>query len=278
MTSTQPCGVDDCARPTPTRICARHTDQLADDLAAVPDLIDDLDAAVARQTASGPRYGGRSAEKPLPYDQRASLAQDALTTTLRAWLIALHPGAVPGPAHTRPRCDHGSCMQIRWRAWPGDDATGAATWLRDRVGLIARSDAAPDVVDEIHAAVDQARHDTDRAADRLFAGPCDTCGDVLWARLNATVATCRTCEAAYDLADRRAWLLAAADDELVTAIDASRALTRLGLEVTPERIRQWAHRGRLTPQGTETRAGRQLPLYRLGDLTQLLDQTGGTAA
>src|SRR5207253_6855693 len=53
-------------------ICAACTADLTQALAEMPALLDDLDLTLSRQTALGERHGGRSSEKALPYDVRAS--------------------------------------------------------------------------------------------------------------------------------------------------------------------------------------------------------------
>jgi hypothetical protein len=82
---------------------------------------------------------------------------------------------------------------------------------------------------------------------------------------------CRDCRTVYDVAERREWLLHSAEDVLATAPVISRALTRMGSEVMPDRIRQWASvsgGGRRLVRRGRDRSG--VPLYRLGDVMDLL--------
>jgi hypothetical protein len=78
------------------------------------------------------------------------------------------------------------------------------------------------------------------------------------------------------MAARREWLLAVARDQLVSAPDASRALPALlGKPVTASMIRGYGHRGRLVQHegdehGPRDAAGRLVPLYRLGDIVDVV--------
>jgi len=71
----------------------------------------------------------------------------------------------------------------------------------------------------------------------------------------------------YDMDGRREWLLEAAEDRLERAAHIAQAVTDLGSPISADRIRKWAERGRLVPHATD---GRGRPLYRVGDVTELL--------
>ncbi len=94
------------------------------------------------------------------------------------------------------------------------------------------------------------------------------CGTDLYAMPGDTQVTCPACGARYDVAERRAWLLDAAEDRLATTTEIARAITTLaGQDLTTERLRQWAARGRLT---VRARTPDDRPLYRVGDVLSLL--------
>src|SRR5690606_22826324 len=144
-------------------------------------------------------------------------------------------------------------------------------WRVDGLGL---HDIGPEAVDEITDAVAGCHRVIDRRPDRWYAGPC-TAGadegqggtDPYALRSGGTVA-CRRGEAVYDVADRRKWLLEEAEDRLAHATEIARAVSWLGATpLTPDRVRQWAARERLTAKAHDSR-GRAL--YRIGDAIDLL--------
>jgi hypothetical protein len=117
----------------------------------------------------------------------------------------------------------------------------------------------------------------DRPIERWFCGRCDeeltgddghpvTCGAAMYALADRPEVHCPGCGATYDVIERRAWLISAADDRLETAATISRALTKLGREVTIKAICQWRTRGQLEQAGNNIKGQ---PLYRLGDVAFL---------
>lgn len=80
-----------CTRPTPDQavLCSGCGNKLAQALGDVQALVEQLEAALARETAFGDRVGGRSAEKPLPYDQQAGIMLNSLRNTLGTWVRVL---------------------------------------------------------------------------------------------------------------------------------------------------------------------------------------------
>jgi hypothetical protein len=94
-------------------------------------------------------------------------------------------------------------------------------------------------------------------------GPGVECDHDLYANPGRRYVTCRACGAEHDVDARRAVLLGAVADQLLTAVEASRALPGLlGRPVTAATVRGLAHRGRL--------AQRPGGLYRVGDLIDAL--------
>ncbi|MEV4158996.1 hypothetical protein [Nonomuraea dietziae] len=159
-----------------------------------------------------------------------------------------------------------------------------ADWLARRVELLRHHSAGAEAVDELLEAVRQAEPVVDRPAERNFLGICSArlenggeCDSELYAPPGSSTASCRQCQTQHSVWERRQVLLTEAEEVLGTAVEISRAVTQLGQEVTPERVRQWAHRGRLAVADyLDERYGEGLrtrPLYRLGDVLDLL---GGT--
>jgi hypothetical protein len=112
----------------------------------------------------------------------------------------------------------------------------------------------------------------DKPLQHVYAGPCDECGVDLYAHPKASSVSCRNCARDYDIDSRRKWMLTKAEDQLLTATEMSRALPGLLQQaLTASMIRGLAHRGRLTqhpPHHTRPRD----PLYRVGDVLELLNE------
>jgi hypothetical protein len=109
----------------------------------------------------------------------------------------------------------------------------------------------------------------DRPPGRIYLGECDKCKKDLYVLTFATRFICG-CGVVYMMEERKAQLLESARDFLGTATFLAGAITPLsGRRVTSDRIRQWAHRGRITPHGIDRRGD---PVYRVGDVLDLVDQ------
>jgi hypothetical protein len=247
-----------CARPISDGAtfcvnCAHQLDAAIADISAYHGLAWDLQITTTRQARIGSREGARSTETPIAYDQRASDTSTHLKIVLASWarLIAEETGAEP----------------------PTDDLPRIAAWLRPRIGWLRHHPAGAEAHNEILDAVRDARRVTDRPAERLYAGPCD-CGEDLYARLDAAYVTCASPaheqEIVWPVDERRRWLLASAEDVLASTTEISRALTRYAQTLTPSAIRGYVARGRLVRHGERVENGRTVPLYRLGDVLQIV--------
>lgn len=237
--------------------CIHHLEQA---LAEIPAIVDDLETTLTRQGATGQRDGGRSATKPLPFDLTASGLLHELHRLLAGWVNEVR------------------CSSDRL---PRDAGTATlARWLQTRLPRLAQYPAATELADDIHRVVERSKWVIDRRPDRWYAGPCLTAGCVepdvhgrprptdLFVQPKAKRVLCRRCGASYDVAERRALLLAAAEDVLATATEIARAVTSLaGVTVRAARVWQWAHRGRLVAHSVD---GQGHPLYRVGDVIELL--------
>ncbi len=253
-----------CGRPVQdATICSTCTDDLERDLLAVAIFRDELETTLSRQAVMGERNGGKSAEVPMAYHPGASEALDVLRSTLVGWVrIAVEEDGAD---------------------WPENTLDAMADLLACRLNWLRRHQAAPEAVDEIHAAVSLARRMVDRPPPRWYAGPChedfqgSPCAGQLYARPGATEVVCPTCEAIHDVAARRDWLRQSVKDHLGTASEIS-ALCRslLGDLVTSAMIRGYAHRGSIAPHGeTVDPRGRTVPLYRLDDVFTAAAIAGG---
>jgi hypothetical protein len=147
-----------CTRPVAdlALACTSCAGRLARALGDVASLTEDLDDAITRQTrtSSGIGVASRSADRPLPWDQNASLAASTLRNTLSTWtrLVA----------------------EERGRELPADTMPAMAAVLLGQLEWIRHHPAAAEVVDEITYAVEEARRAVDLTpnSSTFLVGPC----------------------------------------------------------------------------------------------------------
>ncbi|MCW2920010.1 MAG: hypothetical protein JWN52_8078 [Actinomycetia bacterium] len=213
----------------------------------------------------------------MPYDARSSTLAARIHNSLAGWVrtVAEQVGEpIEGPQCARP-CRHRSCKTVRGSRTPADRTADLARWLMLHLELIRRHKAANEIVADVVRLVEAAERCVDRPPDLAYSGPCDGCGSDLYGRLGAAIVRCRECGQQYDVAERREWLLAAAEDTLAHAALISRALSRLGTSIQVNRLYQWANRSQILAHGTDAQ-GR--PLYRIGDVLDLLAKMEAKAA
>lgn len=246
-----------CGRPAgDARLCRTCIGDLRDALRDLPFLLRELETVLTRQAVTGTRNGPRSNSRPLPFHAAASDCRMALTRALEAAAARLIRDDCP----RSPQPQH------------------VAAWLLGRLEQLRHHAYAETMHHEILTPVEKARWLIDRAPDRWYAGPCVVCTRDLYAETGHSQIQCEDCGASYDVHARRAKLLKAAADHLANAATIARAVTWLGEEpVTPKRIGMWAHRKRLVARGHEpypsgTDPTRTRPLYRVGDVLELLGQ------
>lgn len=312
------CTVDGTPTGDAASLCRACTADLEKVLAELPALLDDADLTLSRQTAQGQRHGGRSSEKALPYDVRASDALGAARAALAGWVQVHHrepethdewcERPTGHPCLCSYRCvhhpeDQKKTRQVGGEPWPRDTAQDMARWLLARIQRIRMHEAAdelwrdfcgkPETITDPatgkttgtrYGLAERLRRATDRQTERWYAGPCgadlasdqhggyanQSCAGELYAQPHAAQVTCPHCHTRYDMAERRAWLLQHAEDHLLSATELARVLTRLDAPITPATIRGWRHRGRIIPHAEDTRTGKAVPLYRVGDILDIL--------
>lgn len=256
-----PCTAPQCSNPARDGfLCDQCFATLRRDLAAVPELLQDLEITISRQDRIGDDTNGRrSAEIPLPLRLTAMEARRDLSATLAYWVQQLAPPAqLPGPA---------------------DPPDIFASWLSEHLAAVAVDKRAGDCADEIGYAVITARRAIDKPLQPAYAGPCQHCTTDLYAKPTAPTVTCEGCTRTYDVADRRKWLLEHVHDQLLTATELSRALPNLiGTELTSAMVRGYAHRGRLAARPPHPADPRQDPRYRCGDVIALVVDAQRTKA
>ncbi|GIH91965.1 hypothetical protein ACFFMN_33845 [Planobispora siamensis] len=293
--SSLPCPVPYCDRlmPAHLHVCGACEARLIRDLAAAPDLADELDVTLTRQARTGASGARADADEldlhtglavrraPLPWVEAAAEARDILKSALVGWWRELEGDGI-GPYCGA--CEHPSCEWVHLGRTPDDSIAGIAAWLARHVARLVAHPAAEEAVDELAVAVATARHAIDRAADRIYAGPCDACGLDLYARPGAATVACACVDATgrrrvYDVAARRGWMLDQVSEMIGNASWVASVSTALGYVVSPSTVRTWGGRGRLTIRGHSAplNAGADPhPLYRVGDVIERVRQHAAT--
>jgi hypothetical protein len=267
------CPVDGRQMPGTATICGACSAELGRALNTVATwLAAELDVTLSRQhTRDGTGTGEVEDDRapavlhigPLGYDPRASQAGTDLHNALCGWVRDLQDH--------RPEDD-----------WPHNTAASMAAWLSARLSRLASHPAAQELHGEILAAVRAAERVVDRAADRWYAGICaaplrdgERCQRDLYAKPKAAQVVCPACSHEWDVKQRRDWLLGLAEDVLASATEIARAVTRLGRPVTPEAVRGYAARGRILAHSERLVGKRVIPLYRVGDVLDVIAQIAG---
>lgn len=215
-------------------------------------LLDELDLAISRQSRSGERVGGRSAERPLPFNTAASEAHSLLAHTLSR--AALVYGMATGSGAPRRAARY---------------LLGLNVGLGQRLDIIWFHKA-------LAIAISQADLAIDAPPARSYVGICSApkanltyCHVELYAVEGQGVVTCPSCKAQHDVGDRRAVLMRAVEEVLATATDIARAVHLFNEPIKPALIHTWKARGKLHPGGTNAQGQ---PLYRVGDVLSLAAQ------
>lgn len=243
----QPCQV--CGTPAPgdVFVCTGCMDTYHGHLAAIPEIIDDLEVELTRQSRKTAGPGGQHHAQPIPFGVAASDLLHELRTTLvtSCRALALLPEDLP------------------------DDTVAAMlAWLVARETSIPLRVEGPDITAEVASWVRRARRLCDTPAERKFIGRC-YCDAELYATDDQTLVTCRECAGQWHVESIRrstaAHIADALDAKLGTLSEIRAALAALGTPRPRETIRSWVARGRLPRHGS-TPAGH---LYRYADAIAL---------
>lgn len=266
------CTVPGCTNSTEPEVygCGLCLGRLDGALVEVADLVDELDATIARQTRTGQRVGSRPAETGLPFNDGAAEVARDLRSVLSTWVRDLWETHAPRRMMPTGATDADGRPVTVAELDPldlDDTLPDMAAWLRRHPSWIAEHPAAGELVDEIGDAVERARRAVDLAPARVYCGPCPDCGADLYARPDRALVRCRECDTRHDVDGLRAALLDAARGHLGTAAEVARALPRLlGRDLSANTVRTWARAGKL-PRRAPDEHGR--PRYRVGDVIDL---------
>ena len=270
MTPTCQCGtpVDGAT------LCAGCTSLLEVAIVNISAYVQDLPTVLAKLTRYGDRYGGRTRERSLPVDMRASEVGWVAVNTVSTWcrVILEERGQASGNGSR-------GGLVIPAPTPPDDTVPSMCRFLLTNINRIRVAEWGAEAFDELTDLERQLRRVVDRPAERFYVGPCGAggCAEDLYARSPLGTVVCQVCGMEHDVPERRAWLLKEAEDRLETASGIARAVTVFGDGLGGEaqmadRIRTWGRRNRLTPHGHVTVMGHERALYRVGEILDLLAQ------
>lgn len=247
ITETARCG---CDRPAPDglSLCPLCLREWVDLLAQVPTVVRDLDDTLIGARSPSLQPGGRGKAEPR---WAAAGARARIRTHLVSYARML------GYSHMRLA---GRRPEIL-----------LAAWLTDHRADLARHPDARYAVEDLRRHMVHAEQVIDNPPAPAYLGACPVpgCDGGIYSRHGSDLAVCRVCGAAVPAAERRDALLAELDDRLVTAAEAARLCTYLGLRDSRERVRvrlnTWHKRGRIKPEVTDPEVR-----YRFGIVWRLL--------
>lgn len=225
-------------------------------LGDVPWLDEQLEITLTRQGATTPGgFTTGSRERPLPLHVGAAQVRSEMRATLVGWVRDLHE-------------THGAAL-------PDDTVPDMARWMLSQRAHIETHEAAGEIWREVTSVVAHARRLIDRPPVSEFVGVCDgaedqPCGAALYAQPKALATRCEGCGESHAVSEVRDGVRARVEDRLATTTEIARAVVWVGEHVKPDAIRVWAARGRLEKRGTVTVDGRERPVYRIGDVLDLL--------
>lgn len=272
-----------CAQPVADngRICSPCWFPLERDLGDVTWLAEQLDITLSRQSRTAPRaYGSRSRETPVAFDPRASEVAGHLRAILVSWArMVIEERGWPDPPFgpkcwPSRRCAHASCLRIGEYSAPPNELVGIGRYLLGQSNWLRHHPAASDALEEITTAIRAARQAVDAAPEMLTVGPCDPkglhgdpCTQELRVRAGREFVECAACGLTWRVADRREYLVEAAQELLVTAYVLSRFLAAYGEPLNRRRITRWADAGHIVSHGCDARGN---ALYKIGEVQEVL--------
>jgi hypothetical protein len=230
-------------------VCEGAVDEFSTIVGGAPSMLDELETTRVRLSRMG--GGGRrpkSAETPLPFDQRAALAAAVMRDVLSGALIRLI-----GTIDTTDPTAEGSARALYALAdvFRGHPSSGA-------------------ILSRLRAAQSRALRAIDRPDHYLYAGPCWGCGSPLYAQPGAGVAVCRDCGEAHDVERLGRHLLETAEQWLATVQEIAAVLSAwAGFKVSEDAVQGYVRRGDLRQRGSVMVNGKDAATYRFGEALEL---------
>lgn len=235
-----------CMKESPDGLlCDKCAQRCVKNLLGIADLWPALeDAQVnARKAGSG---GKRNDVSPLPYNERAGKVASYVRNQVTSWVRDLADEDDDLPADTVPDC---------------------CRWLAGRMTLIRRHEAADEIVGEFGYCRGLIWSAVDLPPDRVYCGPCSTCGADLLAKAGALDVVCHRCEIAgvitlpVDVVAARAKMSADIEGMLLTRDEILTAMPSMfGVEINRTTLWRWVKAGRLVEVDKKLRVADVLDL------------------
>ena len=225
-----PCPSCGCATPEGT-LCVEDSAALSAMLAAVPQLLEQLEVAVSKQakTAGGGKAGKGTAHLKSPVNWGVAAVRDALLVELALWGTDV--------------------LAIRKRPDAGRAVSGIGRAIKDAYRAIDRM------------------QDRQYLGQCLFEEGGLICHAEVWVKPGAHQVACGQCETVHDVSELREKRLIEAEDLIVTPREASSYVGEVGnIPVGQQRIRNYLDRGRIAKRPSPDGVLR----LRMGDLLAVL--------
>jgi hypothetical protein len=188
-------------------LCHQCSSALETMFAAIPQLVDELQVAIAKQAKVGAGGKGGLARERAPINFGALAVRDELLVELALWGTDID--------------------DIRKHPQAAEIVSGVGKAVKNAYRAIDR------MQDRIYLGT--CFYEEDGA----------TCHAEVWARPGAHQVTCTQCHITHEVHERRAWLLQQAEDRLFTVREAAQMVGDVGgIRVTEDRIRGYLRRGK----------------------------------
>lgn len=242
---------------TATSLCAEHQQSFLDILGDVPDRLATMMVSVAKQSVIGGNGGSvkNDDDRPLPINIGASDARLALRAELVSVVV---------------RVQH--CLGVQPRD-KDRDIPGVCAWLARLMPTMVRHPECGDWYARIRSAYDKTTKAIDSPPERVRAGRCPECHEVLYAGAGNEKVRCRPCGKSYDVAALQDEEIGRVRDYTNTAAVVLRVLAAAGIKIRLTRLTKWADRGQIEYETTD--AGR---LYTVGNVYDLYNRMEGSKA
>lgn len=255
------CPRPECDEPVADGLlCARDTSRLRHALRELPAMFRDADLTETRQAKMGD--GKRGRETPLPFDEDAAQAREAVIGTVSTWIRDLAETHGEDLDHRQLICAGHACVTVvSWA--PGRTMTQWCAWLTQRVHRIRAHPAIEQLWDELTHCLRLMEQTVDRPADQTYLCSCALCGSPVFGPEHQDEVECRACALVvgkgddgeplgyipvYSRTEEKQRSKDALCQENVPAGDLRTAIYHVeGTRVNRKTVHSWITRGKLIP-------------------------------
>lgn len=225
-----------------TTLCPEHRQSFLDILADVPDRLATMNVSIMKQAVMGGQGGKpkHDDDRPMPMNLGAAEAQKglmvALVETTRRVRHCLPEPSLPSYA-------------------------GIPGWL---AGLMPRIVQHPESVDwyhQIRNAYDKTTKAIDLPPERVRAGRCTDCNQVLYTVAGHEKVRCKPCGISYDVWELQTVELSRLRNHQGTATEIVKVFEHAGIKIRVIRINKWADRHQVP-----TTPGEKGRIFTVGDV------------